>query len=233
MWSEVERAGQASSPQALAALESLLRKYYRPLQAHLRFKFHVEESLAADWLHEFVHQKVLLRDLLAVASPGRGRFRTFLLSALDNFVLGQMRRDTSQRRRPQGGLISLDDPGLEKAPEPADSQGDPFELEWGRTVVAEAVARMQAECLAKGCAERWGVFEARLLNPILNGAEAVAFETLVAKYGFRSPAEASNVLITAKRHFDRVLRQVVAEYAGDGADVEEEILALKRVLSGS
>jgi hypothetical protein len=80
--------------------------------------------------------------------------------------------------------------------------------------VTETVARMQAECQAKGRLDRWGVFKARLLDPILDGTRAPSYEELIARLGFRSPAEASNALITARRQFDRLLREIVAEYAG-------------------
>jgi hypothetical protein len=92
---------------------------------------------------------------------------------------------------------------------------------------------MQAECQAKGRLDRWGVFKARLLDPILDGARAPSYEELIARLGFRSPAEASNALITARRQFDRLLREIVAEYAGEGADVETEIADLNRALSGA
>src|SRR5271165_5309360 len=82
IWSEVERAEQST-----LALEGLLKKYYRPLQAHLEFKFRVDQEQSADWLQEFIRQKVLLGNVLTKVSRSRGRFRTFLLNALDNFVL--------------------------------------------------------------------------------------------------------------------------------------------------
>ena len=57
------------------------------------------------------------------------------------------------------------------------------------------------------------------------------YEELVAKFGLRSPSEASNLLITAKRMFARVLREVVRETVADEAEVETEIMELKRILS--
>ena len=92
---------------------------------------------------------------------------------------------------------------------------------------------MEAECTARHCLDRWGVFKARLLDPLLDGAEIPAYADMVTEFGFQSPAQASNALITAKRQFDRILREVVAEYAGARADVEEEIRELKLSLSGS
>lgn len=100
-------------------------------------------------------------------------------------------------------------------------------------VLAQTLVAMQAECEAKDNDARWDIFKARLLDPLLEGTEGQPFEELVARFGFRSPAEASNAIATAKRQFDRTLRKVVAEYAGGDLEVEAEIRELKRVLSES
>ena len=51
------------------------------------------------------------------------------------------------------------------------------------------------------------------------------------QYGFRSPAQAANVLITAKRMFARFVRAVIAEYMEEDGNVETEITELKRILA--
>ncbi len=81
--------------------------------------------------------------------------------------------------------------------------------------------------------EVWGVFEVRILAPILQGTEPADYRELVERFGLRSPSQASNVLITGKRMFERVLRSVVAEYARDERDVDEEIGELREILARS
>ncbi len=232
IWSEIGRAGKVDSPDALAALDGLLKKYYKPLQTHLQFKFYVTPEQAADLLQDFISRKMLQADLLMKASPHRGRFRTFLLNALDNFVVSQHRRDNTLRRKPEGGLESWEGCFRELTTGPASNRSDPYALEWARAVLAEAVSRMHAECEAHKCLGRWSIFKARLVDPILDGADRPSYEALTAQLGFQSPGEASNALTTAKRQFDRLLRQVVAEYAGEGSDVEEELRELKLAASG-
>jgi RNA polymerase sigma-70 factor (ECF subfamily) len=228
IWSEVQRAEDST-----LALERLLKQYYRPLHAHLQFKFHVDEGQASDWLQEFIRQKVLLDAVLAKASKARGRFRTFLLNTMDNFVISELRRQNAQVRRPAGGHVSFDEFTSNELAEISASEGQQFDVEWARAVLAETVARMEAECQAKGRPDRWEVFKTRLLEPLFDGAAAPRYEELVSKLGFRSPAEASNALITAKRMFDRLLREVIAEYAGEGADLGAELRELKQALSGA
>jgi hypothetical protein len=51
------------------------------------------------------------------------------------------------------------------------------------------------------------------------------------RIGFKTPLQASNALVTAKRMFERQLRSVVAEYAGDESEVESELMDLRRIFS--
>jgi RNA polymerase sigma-70 factor (ECF subfamily) len=231
IWSEVGRASACDDEVRLAALQSLLLKYYRPLQFHLQNRFCVDQDTAADWLHDFVHSKILLSDFLSRAARDRGRFRTYLLNAVDNFVISLLRKKAAKVRNPGGGLTTIEDPNIERLLARGGNPQEKFTQEWGRKVIDLATARMRAECEEKGCLGRWGLFEARLLGPMLDGAEVPKYEDLVAKFRFASPAEAQNTLATAKRQFDRLLRQVIAEYIGDPNAVEEEIRDLMRGLS--
>ncbi len=230
-WSEVARISGADSRAALGALNDLVKKYYEPLRAHLVFKFQVTEDQANDWLQGFLLTKVLLDNLLAHAAEAKGRFRTFLLNSLDNYVFDELRRSNRQCRKPQGGFARIEELGPGDRGELAGQTEDRFAANWARAVIEQVVARMRAECRRTHQARRWEVFRVRVLDPILEGVPLMPYDELVSRFGFQSPAEASNVLITAKRMFHRILRQVVGEYAGDGADVEAEIKELKAILA--
>lgn len=230
IWSEVGRAGRLDEDASLEALSGLLEKYYRPLKRHLQLAFQAEPDVAAEWLHEFVHRKMLLGNLLRRASRNKGRFRTFLLNALDNFVRSEKRRENAQKRKPAQGVVSLQDlPSGWEIPAPSTHLQE-FSREWAREVVGQTLAKMESECLGKGEARRWKVFKKRLLEPALEDVEPVPYEKLVTEFQFESPAEASNCLITARRQFRRLLREVVAEYVG-GEDIESELRRLQRSLA--
>ena len=66
-----------------------------------------------------------------------------------------------------------------------------------------------------------------VLDPALDGSEPEPYDRLIKRFGFASPAVASNALVTAKRMFERNLRAVVGEYAGDNSDVDREIAELR------
>jgi len=70
-----------------------------------------------------------------------------------------------------------------------------------------------------------------LLGPMLHHAEPLPYEQLVEKFRLASPAQASNLLITARRMFVRVLRAVIGEYEPDEKAIDAEIAELMEQLS--
>ncbi|MCX6924147.1 MAG: hypothetical protein NT154_13190, partial [Verrucomicrobia bacterium] len=231
IWSEVERAGSADAEVAAEALRALIGRYYTPLRRHLMSAFRVDESGAQDWLHDFVHQRILLGDILRKASRNRGLFRTYLLNCLQNFVTSQFRRDAAQCRRPKGGIVSLEELQASNA-EPSSEALWCFTVDWARQVLDLALGWMEAEYKAKGWDNRWELFTAQVLEPTLNGTPTPQYDPeFIKALGFQSPSEASNAMVTAKRRLQRLLEEVVAEYAGKDADVKAEIRELIKALS--
>ncbi len=178
-------------------------------------------------LQDFVAGKILERDLIAKADQDLGRFRTFLLTALDRFLLNRI-RDAKAQKRAVGAAVALgdDDVALQ-----ASAGADAYDVEWARRVLDEAVQRMRDECLASGREDAWGMFECRVLAPSVSGTEPADYGELVRRFGFQSPSQASNALVTAKRMYARTLRSVVGEYTRDAAEIEEEIQELQRIVT--
>ena len=90
---------------------------------------------------------------------------------------------------------------------------------WARTVLAETVRRMEADCRnPAGDQPRrsyiWEMFRIRLLAPIFDDVAPVPYEQLIERFGLRSPTDASNMLLSAKRIFKMHLNNVIKEYAG-------------------
>lgn len=224
----IGRAADPSTGVRRPALEQLLRRYIGPLRHHLVRRRRLPIERAEDLLQGFVSSKVLEQNLLAKAEPGRGQFRGFLLRSLDRFVSDRLRQE-AQRRRAAGEVVAL-----EEQAEPIDDAATPdqaFDLEWARQVLGDAAGRMRRQCARSGRADVWAVFEARVLLPTLTGAEPVPNEKLARDLGFGSAADVSNRLVTAKRMFARLLREVVGEYASGGEEVEEELADLRLSLA--
>jgi hypothetical protein len=100
-------------------------------------------------------------------------------------------------------------------------------------VIAQAVEQMRMTCETTLRADVWGVFEGRVLAPILGQAQPVPYAQLVEQFGLRSPTQASNVLVTANRMFERLLRGVVGRYEKSATEIDDEIRDLWRILSAT
>jgi len=228
-WSLINRAGGAArdDPQTRAALEELVRRYLPALRAHLVLTRRLNPDDADERLQEFLASKVLEQQLIGRADRASGKFRTFLLASLRNFLIDHHRASSAAKRASARAVTAIDEQIVDQDQQ---QPGSAYELAWARQVIERATDLMRQECSRQQRDDLWGAFESRILRPALEGAEPIDYAQLVARYGWKSPEQASNALVTAKRMFLRTLRWAVSEYAED-ADVEDELRELKQVLS--
>ena len=105
-WSMVLAAGDGDSSRSQRALAELCAQYWYPLYAYARRLGN--DSEASRDLTQAFFAKLLEKQDLRAADPQRGRFRTFLLTAMKNFLGGQWRKGQALKR---GGGIEIDDLG--------------------------------------------------------------------------------------------------------------------------
>ena len=154
-WSLVARAGLHDDDAKREALGELLVRYMPALQAHLVYGKQLNADEAEDMLQEFIASRVVEKGLIGRADRELGRFRTFLLTALDRFLVDQLRARSAKKRSPEGcRMVDIGDRAelLESRRQP----GDAFEVAWARNVIAEALRRMQEECERSGRPDLWG-----------------------------------------------------------------------------
>jgi RNA polymerase sigma-70 factor (ECF subfamily) len=210
-------------------LEELLRRYWSPVYAFLRRKGWEREH-AKDLTQRFLWEVVMGRDLVGQADPERGRFRSFLLTALRRFEIDGRRRLASLAGH-ETPLVPDDPEGLASA-EPNDSH-DPataFERQWATAVFDLAMRQTEEACREEGMTRHWRAFEARVQHPKLNGCEPIPVERLMAELGARNPQEIYDLVNTVRRKLRQALRDVV-EGTVDEADVDQELAELRRWLS--
>lgn len=255
-WSLVAQAGGAADacePVILEAarreaLDTLLQRYLPALRSHLLSRSARLQDVD-EILQEFITERVLERDLLAHADRERGRFRTFLVTSLNNFCANRHRFHNARRRAPKGMKIlslagSAEDGDAGGAPEgPAidvpDRKGDSeqptdvFDIAWAKQVLAEALRRMRIGCVGCGATDLWEIFELRVLRPALEDADPLSYAEMVNRFGYATPKQAANVLVTAKRRFEAALRSVLAEYVNDEEELAREQMSLGAILGSS
>lgn len=96
MWSQVLAAGRLEAPDSSKALESLCRVYWYPIYAFLRRWGH--DHQAASDLTQGFFAYLLAQNLVRKADPDKGRFRSFLLGTLRNFVSNQQAKEHARKR---------------------------------------------------------------------------------------------------------------------------------------
>ncbi len=229
-WTLIAHAQGAPAARSIAALDELLRAYGPVLRRYLVQVMRLRPEQAEDLVQDFMARRILAERLLDRADRSRGRFRSFLLKCFTNFVRSAQRKERAAKRGPPASqMVNLD----EHAGEWADPRqgGKDFDSLWARQVLGSALERMQLECNAKGRKDVWGIFQRRILDPVFSGEPPCSYEELVADFHLKSPAQASNLLITAKRSFQRALEETVRETVADESEVAGEIAALKRALA--
>jgi RNA polymerase sigma-70 factor (ECF subfamily) len=230
-WTDVLRAGTDNPDRAREALETLLARYWKPVYCYLRRKGY-ENDEAKDLTQGFFHTVVLERGLLTKADPARGRFRAFLLTALDRYCADAHRMQTAKKRRPEGALLDLDAVGPLPGPAPETSPEQAFHAAWAAVLIDQALASVKQGLEETGRRTHWELFRARVVHPTLGGIEPPPLAELCARFGVPDELKASNMITTAKRRFRSALRRHVGELTESPREAAAELAGLRILLGG-
>lgn len=213
-WTLVGRAGGATPASPLdtrRALEELLRLYLPVLRGHLTGTLRLRTDRADDLLQGFLADRIVERNLISQADAARGRFRRFLLTALNSYVTDAHRRESAAKRQPAGGPpLPLHDLAEQAAAAP--TAAERFDRLWANEVLAEVLRRTRASCKVNDRMPVWTVLEARILQPVTAGIPPVPHSELARQLRLESDAQSANLLAAGKQLFTQVFRQVVSEY---------------------
>jgi RNA polymerase sigma factor (sigma-70 family) len=146
-WSLVLAAGRGDAPEADAALAALCEVYWYPLYAYVRRSGHPADE-ARDLTQEFF-ARLLEKHYLRAADSERGRFRSFLLTALKRFLSREWHRARSLKRGGGRRMLSLDfelgesrfrlEPVTDVTPESL------YERRWALTMLDRVMARLRED----------------------------------------------------------------------------------------
>lgn len=204
-WSVVLAAQAPGDPKYLESWNELVTLYWRPVYRSIRFRWSKPVEEAKDLTQAFFAS--MFDGGLAGTAPERGRFRTFLRAALDNF-LKNAKRDASRLKR-AGAPIPIDDDDVIAATE------DLFEREWRRTIFERAL-----EELSRERAETFGCFRMYFLDP------SRPSYTDVAKALGLKETDVTNHLHAAKVRMREIVRRLVRESCEGEAEFDDEMREL-------
>lgn len=218
------------SDRGQAILEQLITAYQPAIYAHVLDWLRGDRDTAEDYSQDFILRTKFLKSLMASNRPDKGRFRSYLLKALANFLKDKFKTGHTQKSGGTFQYISVDT--CPEEAQTAEQDADGFNLEWARIVIGRTLYQMQQDCERDGRTAIWEVFDRRLVRPILHDEEPVDYAELTRQFGFESPLQTANVLTTGKRKCIACLKAVIAEYERDGnRAVRAELEDLKQLLA--
>jgi len=231
-WLEMRALASLDEDQRRRLLNELIGRYWKPVYCYLRRQGHDNES-AKDLTQGFFHEIIMGRHLMEQADEAKGRFRTFLLTALDRYVISVHRRQTAAKRAPTEGLIPLDETQEAILSTTArDMKPDgAFTYAWAVQLLQEVLTELRERCARDGKSVHWELFQARVLDPIITGADPVPLSELCKRFGVATAVKAENMIVTIKRRFQAAMKDRVREYVASDEEVEEEIRDLMAILS--
>ncbi len=222
-WSVIDKIAADGDTPNQALINELLKKYWKPVYCFLRQKGYDNEQ-AKDLTQGFFEEVVLKRDLIQRAEQARGRFRTFLLAALEQYLTRIHRKQTSRKRIPKDKLVQLEqiDPG--ELPEPVDglSPEQSFNYAWVSSLLDKLLAEVQAKCLTDDKELHWQVFQDRVLRPIMENTRAPSLKEICDKYSIEDEKKASNMIVTVNRRFRATLKRHLRRSVTGDTEVDEE-----------
>jgi RNA polymerase sigma factor (sigma-70 family) len=226
-WSVVLAAGDSQAPQTSQALEKLCRAYWYPLYAHVRrqgFDAHEAQDLTQAFF-----AFVLEKRALSKVDPAKGKFRSFLLASLNNFLNNE--RDKARRLKRGGGaeIISLDAEPAEQRylaePVHGETPERIFERRWAHAVVEQVTRNLLEEFTAAGLAQRYEVLRDFLVGEPRDGS----YEDAAGRLGM-SVSAVTSAIYRARQRFRELFRAEIANTVATPEEIDDEIRYLLSAL---
>src|SRR6185369_3101480 len=227
-WSVVLAATARDSPAGSQALAKLCSIYWYPLYAYVRRRGH-DVHEAEDLTQQFF-ARLLQRSFLQSVSSEKGRFRSFLLASLKNFLANEWDRTQTQKRGGGRAPIPLDLGNAEYRyqVEPIDTATPEvlYERRWALTLMEQVMTRLRQEYVRN---EKADLFDE--LKVFLSGeGKSMTYAELAAKHGVSESAVKMAVLRLRQR-YGELLRLEIAQTVSSPEEVEAEIRHLIAVVS--
>lgn len=214
---------------AQAAREVLCRDYWYPVYAYIK-RSGYQGNDAEDITQDFFAY-ILTRPWLDRVDQAKGKFRSFLLISLTNFLRDYLDHQRASKRAGTYQHVPLD-MGSADARYPHTAMADVnqntmYEVEWANAVVAATLARLENAYIRSGKSALYGQ-----LKPFLSSeGDAARYSVISEDLG----TSASNIRVGVHRlrkEYGKLLREEVARTVAGPEDLEGGMRYLRAVLAG-
>jgi RNA polymerase sigma factor (sigma-70 family) len=219
-WSVVLSARDPHSSRCLEALERLCRSYWYPLYSYARRTGHSPPD--AEDLTQGFFVRLLEKDYLKAAARDKGRFRTFLLTALKRYLANEWDRQHAQKRGGFAPIVSIDQELAESlfAAEPAHNLSPDllFDRQWAVTLLERTMTQLRTEYAATGRAH---LFEC-LCNCITKDESALPYAEIANRLHL-TEAAVKMAVHRLRGRYREILQHEIAQTVSTPEEIEGEI----------
>jgi RNA polymerase sigma-70 factor (ECF subfamily) len=204
-WSLIEDS-KSDDDRSRALIRLLLDRYWKSVYFYLRRKGHNNEQ-AKDLTQGFFHEIILNRRLIQRADQSKGRFRSFILHAWEQYLIDERHKQNAKKRIPKDKLVSLDaveTPVLPHA-NPDMTAEESYNYGWMSALLDRVLSDVETKCHEQDMSIHWNTFNDRVIRPILKKQAPPSLGDICDKYGISDRKKASNMTITVKRCFQTIL----------------------------
>lgn len=232
-WSAVLAAGRSQTEPEIAhaALGELCQTYWSPLYSFVRsrgYTVHDAQDLTQSFFAYLIERKIYAR-----VDRQKGRFRSFLLASLKNFLADVSDHERTLKRGGGQNLLPLHEEQIKEAESifqnhrAARSEELIFDRSWAEALVATGLERLSADYRSEA--------KEKLFNELrifLAGSAGLlpAYAELADRLGMTESTLRSHVTRLRARYRE-VLRAEVRRTVDTEAEVDEELHELLRVLT--
>jgi RNA polymerase sigma-70 factor (ECF subfamily) len=226
-WTIVLAAKHRDDPSGSDAFARLCKRYYEPLYAYLRRNGRTASD-AEDLTQGFM-TRLIEKDILRHADPARGRFRSFLLTALKHYAVNEHVRAAAVKRGGRQLSPALDFEAVERRViEPRDDLTPErlYDRRWALAVLERALSVLRDECRTSG---REAFFDA-VHGSFTGDADRARYRDVAERFGMTEPSVRVAVHRLRLRYRELVRAEVADTVESDEA-VDEELRYLQAILS--
>jgi RNA polymerase sigma factor (sigma-70 family) len=225
-WSLVRAAADSGSPAGRKALATLCRIYWPPVYNYIRRRG--KDAAEAEDLTQSFFTYLLENKSFKVADRDRGRFRSFLLASVKNYLANEWDRARAQKRGGGAQVLALaldsaesryrDVPSHDRTPEKV------FERSWAISVCDRVLSRLEREMGRRGHERRFAV-----LSPFIIGDPDNTYAEAGKALGLGGSA-VKVAIHRMRRRFGALLREEIAQTVSSSDDVDRELRELLEMI---
>jgi RNA polymerase sigma factor (sigma-70 family) len=228
-WDVVLHSAQSKTSGCKEALADLCKLYWYPLYAFIRHRGYSPED-AQDLVQGFFLHLIEYKTLSRV-DRSKGKFRSFLLASLQNYLANEADRARCLKRGGKVEFVYIDleetedryelEPGEELTPEKI------FDARWAMALLGEAMNRLSRGYVDQGKATTFQALRA-FLDPI-NTKRLPSYEEVAAQLEV-SVGSLKTQIHRLRKQYTAIVREEISRTVSDASDVDTEIHALCQAL---